>query len=76
MSPNVGSESPPRRHSGLAKGLRMEVPSLRDLFWTHRGLLSDKWEQYIPIYESELRPYLEREAPVVLLRSVCRTAAR
>ena len=45
----------------------MEVPSLRDLFWAHRGPLSDKWEQYIPIYECELRPYLERSAPIVLL---------
>ena len=45
----------------------MEVLTLRDVFWAHRGLLSDKWEQYIPIYESELRPHLERKAPVALL---------
>ena len=37
---------------GLADGPRKELPSLRALFWAHRGLLSDKWEQYIPIYES------------------------
>ena len=45
----------------------MEVPSLRDLFWAHRGPFSDKWEQYLAIYESELGPHLERKAPVVLL---------
>jgi len=45
----------------------MEVPSLRDIFWAHRGLHSDKWEQYIPIYESELRPHLELGAPISLL---------
>ena len=45
----------------------MEIPALRDLFWAHRGPVSDKWEQYIPVYESELRPYLARGAPVDLL---------
>ncbi len=45
----------------------MEVPSLRDIFWAHRGLLSDKWEQYLPIYESELRPHLEHGVPISLL---------
>ena len=45
----------------------MNFPSLRDLFWAHRGALSDKWEQYIPVYESEFRHHLERGAPVALL---------
>ena len=45
----------------------MELPSLSDLFWAHLGPLSDKWEQYIPIYEAELRRHLECKAPVVLL---------
>ena len=45
----------------------MEVRSLRDIFWAHRGALSDKWEQYIPIFESELCPHLARGAPIVLL---------
>ena len=45
----------------------MEVPSLRDIFWARRGLLSDKWEQYIPIYEAEFRARLEHGAPISLL---------
>ncbi len=51
----------------MAEGASKKLPSLRDLFWAHRGLLSDKWEQYLPIYDSELRPYLERGAPVAML---------
>ena len=51
----------------MAEGMSKELPSLRDLFWAHRGLLSNKWEQYIPIYESELGPHLERGAPLALL---------
>jgi SAM-dependent methyltransferase len=51
----------------VADGPAKERPSLRELFWAHRGLLSDKWEQYIPIYESEFGPHLARGAPVALL---------
>jgi methyltransferase family protein len=45
----------------------MQIPRLRDIFRAHRGPVSDKWEQYIPVYESELRRYLERGEPVSLL---------
>jgi SAM-dependent methyltransferase len=45
----------------------MRIPSVHDLFWAHRGLLSDKWEQYIPVYEAEFHAHLEQGAPVTLL---------
>jgi hypothetical protein len=45
----------------------MGLPSLSDLFWAHLGPVADKWEQYIPFYEAELRRYLESQRPVVLL---------
>jgi 23S rRNA U2552 (ribose-2'-O)-methylase RlmE/FtsJ len=37
------------------------------LFIEHEDNLSDKWEQYLPIYEAALQPFLERGDPVRLL---------
>lgn len=40
---------------------------LADLFVGHRGNLSDKWEQYISVYETELSRFLAGGRPVNLL---------
>uniref|UniRef100_UPI0034A5D2AD O-methyltransferase n=1 Tax=Falsiroseomonas sp. TaxID=2870721 RepID=UPI0034A5D2AD len=40
---------------------------LSDLFLAHRGNVSDKWEQYLAIYEAELAPFLAAGQPVRLL---------
>ncbi|WP_159079876.1 class I SAM-dependent methyltransferase [Methyloceanibacter sp. wino2] len=40
---------------------------MKEAFWAHGGLLCDKWEQYLPVYESELGPRIERGAPLSLL---------
>jgi GT2 family glycosyltransferase/SAM-dependent methyltransferase len=41
--------------------------SLFDIFSLHEGYLSDKWEQYLGIYESELRAIIEVDRPLRLL---------
>ena len=53
--PNVGSP-------GATSGGR-----LSDLFLAHRGNVSDKWEQYLAIYEAELASFVARGKPVRLL---------
>lgn len=45
----------------------MASTKLRELFWAHRGLLSDKWEQYLTVYEAELELLLQRGTPLSLL---------
>jgi lipopolysaccharide biosynthesis protein len=40
---------------------------LQDLFLTHTGYISDKWEQYLGIYDSELTPIINRGTPISLL---------
>ena len=40
---------------------------LQDLFLAHTGYISDKWEQYLGIYESELTPIINRGTPISLL---------
>lgn len=40
---------------------------LAEIFFAHGGNISDKWEQYLPIYESELARFLAAGAPVRLL---------
>jgi hypothetical protein len=49
---------------GLAVG---SLPLLRDVFLAHRGKLSDKWEQYLGIYESELYFFRRADRPIRLL---------
>jgi SAM-dependent methyltransferase len=34
--------------------------SLTSLFYANRGNISDKWEQYLAIYDAELRPWQQR----------------
>lgn len=41
--------------------------SLTEVFLTHRGRTSDKWEQYLPVYDAELGRFQEIGAPVRLL---------
>ena len=43
----------------------MTTTPLSSLFYSHRGNISDKWEQYLAIYESELRQWQGK--PVELL---------
>jgi predicted nucleic acid-binding Zn-ribbon protein len=38
-----------------------------EIFRTHRGYLSDKWAQYLAVYERELAAMVERGAPLRLL---------
>jgi len=40
---------------------------LPELFLSHQGKLSDKWEHYLSIYDAELRVFIERGQPVTLL---------
>ncbi|WP_323118367.1 glycosyltransferase [Burkholderia alba] len=40
---------------------------LVEIFFDHNGNLSDKWEQYLNIYDMELRGFVERAQPVSLL---------
>lgn len=42
-------------------------PSYSELFFTHGGRVSDKWEQYLSIYDRELARFRVAEAPVRLL---------
>lgn len=37
------------------------------LFFEHDGKLTDKWEQYLHVYENELKRFVSRGAPVRLL---------
>ncbi|MDQ3777143.1 MAG: hypothetical protein M3461_23705 [Pseudomonadota bacterium] len=45
----------------------MSDARLEDLFVSHTGHISDKWEHYLGIYESELTPIINRGAPISLL---------
>lgn len=45
--------------------LAAKVPSLQDLYRTHRGKLSDKWASYLEVYAGAFAPY--RDAPVRIL---------
>lgn len=45
----------------------MSDARLQDLFVSHTGHISDKWEHYLGIYESELTPIINRGAPISLL---------
>jgi SAM-dependent methyltransferase len=45
----------------------MRGTRLSDVFLAHRGHVSDKWEQYLAIYEAELAPFLAAGKPVRLL---------
>jgi hypothetical protein len=45
----------------------MSGKSLLDIFSTHDGYISDKWEQYLGVYESELRAIVETDKPLRLL---------
>ena len=49
----------PFASEGQNQRLDNGVPQPEGYFWPHRGQLSGNWEQYVPIYESELRPLLE-----------------
>jgi methyl-accepting chemotaxis protein len=40
---------------------------LARVFFQHEGKLSDKWEQYLSIYETELKRFVEQGKPVRLL---------
>ena len=51
--------------SGLAEGAGTR--DLAQLFHNHRDYVSDKWEQYIGIYEAELAPHLSIGEPLHLL---------
>ena len=51
--------------SGLAEGAGTR--DLAQLFYNHRDYVSDKWEQYIGIYEAELAPHLSIGEPLHLL---------
>lgn len=42
-------------------------PSLTDTFLAHDGRVSDKWEQYLAIYDRELARYRDSSRPVALL---------
>jgi 23S rRNA U2552 (ribose-2'-O)-methylase RlmE/FtsJ len=39
----------------------------QDLFYQHTGYLSDKWEQFLDIYDRELSAMVQRGAPLTLL---------
>lgn len=41
--------------------------SFSDLFWSHDGYLSDKWEQYLPIYSAEIGSLIANGEPINLL---------
>lgn len=41
--------------------------SLTELYFEHDGKVADKWEQYLAIYEPELRPFAVGGRPVRLL---------
>lgn len=45
----------------------MKHKSLLDIFDSHDGYISDKWQQYLGVYESELRAIVETDRPVRLL---------
>lgn len=42
-------------------------PSLTELFLAHEGRVSDKWEQYLSVYDRELARFRDSDAPVRLL---------
>ena len=42
-------------------------PTLTDVFMAHAGRVSDKWEQYLAIYEREVGRFRDAGAPVRLL---------
>ena len=42
-------------------------PGLAQLFTAHRGKLTDKWAQYLGMYEAELKSLVDEGAPVILL---------
>ncbi len=42
-------------------------PTLTDVFMAHDGRVSDKWEQYLAIYDRELAQFRSASAPVRLL---------
>src|SRR5690349_15612882 len=48
-------------------GTSLPVARFGDVFRRHSGYLSDKWWQYLAIYENELRPLVARGAPLRLL---------
>ena len=41
--------------------------TLADIFMEHDGYLTDKWEQYLGIYESEFAPFIAGGQPISLL---------
>jgi len=45
----------------------MSNKSFLDIFSIHDEYICDKWEQYLGIYESEMRPFVEANKPVRLL---------
>jgi SAM-dependent methyltransferase len=45
----------------------MGLKGFRERYQTHRGLICDKWEQYIGAYDAELRALLARGQPVRML---------
>src|ERR1700730_10944805 len=47
--------------------VQMNDNRLARLFFQHEGKLSDKWEQYLSIYETELKRFVEQGKPVRLL---------
>ncbi len=55
------------REMAITAFVAMSSVRLQDLFFAHTGHISDKWEQYLGIYESELTPIINRGAPVSLL---------
>jgi len=45
----------------------MSIPRLADIFFEHDGKLTDKWEQYLPIYQGELDRFIAAKKPIRLL---------
>ena len=45
----------------------MGLKGFRERYQTHSGLICDKWEQYIGVYDAELRALLARGQPVRML---------
>lgn len=43
------------------------MPSLADIFLRHRGNASDKWEQYLRVYDLELHDFRAAGTPLTLL---------
>ena len=54
-------------HFSILVSSRRSDVSLIHHFKTHEGLLADKWEQYVYIYNRELKQYQERSNSVSLL---------